>query len=271
MAVQNVAFYFYHGMREAISVGTSPGSSTPIDAMFDGRQGEIYVFDDTFTVEPVQTVTFERPNTPEADAIDHVLIASHNLNGGLLNCFVTGTPTVDLIEPNHTITAANGELIIVPFTETQDVLPDHENMFLQILQGTIGGSVIPELGELMFTTKREMSSESSLQPKWDHPWVRAQTSFLNESGVSSTWLKGSARKRWRFVWRNVRGADLQLLLDLQAQTADWSEPFYVQPPDDAFPTILMEVERDLDWNQDFLNVQLQVTHEVTLPLIEAKG
>ena len=42
MAYRIPSFYFYHGAREALSVGAEEGGSTV--ALFDGRQGELFVF-----------------------------------------------------------------------------------------------------------------------------------------------------------------------------------------------------------------------------------
>ncbi len=267
MPYQNPAFYFYHGMREALTVG-SPTASV-LDALHDGRQGEILVFDDDFTTTPSQSVSTERPDTPEADAIDTLIIASHNLTGTVLNV-QTGPTVEDLLDPNYSVAEAAGVLIIRPLTNTQAVLPSHENINVFILQGTAAGSTVPEMGELMLTTKREMIRGPD--PNWEHPWVRSQTQFTNEAGVTSTWLKGAARKRFRMTWRGLEGADRQLLFDLQAQTNDWSEPFYFQPPDTTYDTLLVELERDADWKQDFLSpLDTGTTDEVTLNLIEVLG
>ena len=270
MAGQNPAFYFYHSIREGSSLGTAPASSASLAPMFDGRQGEIFAFDDDFTTEAVQRVAYDRPDTPAADAIDYILIPSHNLTGCSLNLFTSGSPAVDMLSPNYTVTEAAGELIILPLTVTQDVAPDHERLYFQIFQGTAAGATTPELGEIFLTTKREVTRGPEFN--WDHSWVRAQQQFVGLSGISSTWLNGAARKRYVLTWRHLSGADRQIMFDMREQTNDWSEPFYFTPPDDQYPTILVELERDPGWEQDFQDpLSTGTTDAVTLPMIQVLG
>lgn len=268
MAGQNPAFYFYHGMREALSIAISSPHDSDLSATFDGRQGEVYAFATDFAAGDLKFIDTERPNTPAADAIDHLIIAGHNWNDADLQVFTL--PTVVFLLGTTPVTVANGELLIVPLTQTQDVLPDHEILRFQLLDGSAPGAVVPEMTEFFYTTKRIMTRGP--EPGWDHPWLRSQIQFSNESGVTSTWLKGSARKRFKLTWRHLSGADRQIMFDLREQTNDWSEPFYFQPPDDIYPTLLMELARDSEWTQDFLDpLSTGTTDEVTLDLIEVKG
>lgn len=267
MAYQAPAFYFYHGAREALSVVATGESAVPFE-IHDGRQGEPFIFSTDIGTSDKQFV-IERPDTPEADAIDNLIVSGHNWLGMVIN--VETSPTVvDLLSPNHTVVEADGTPIFVPFTATQDVLPDHENLVMDLLQGAAAGGVIPEVTEMFFTTKRTMSRGP--EPNWDHPWVRAQRNFVNDSGVSSVWAKGAARKRFRLTWRHLFGDDRQIFLDMREQTNNWSEPFWFLPPDDIYDPLLVELERDSDWQQDFANpLDTGTSDAITLPLIEVTG
>ena len=128
----------------------------------------------------------------------------------------------------------------------------------------------PELTELFFTTKRELTRGP--EPHWQHPWARTQRQFTSEGGVTSTWITGAARKRYRLTWRALVGADRQVFLDMREQTANWSEPFWFRPPDTTYPTILMELDRDSDWVQDFDSpLDSGTSDAITMPLIEVLG
>ena len=267
MAYRNPAFYFYHGAREALSVtGVSPASDET-SALFDGRQGEVYIFGQDFTAG-VSGIRVTRDDTPEANAISHLIVAGHNWNLAEISVFTNPT-FEDMLDPNYSVTEANGTLISIPLDPVA-VLPDNEIIRVQVSIGTAPGSVVPEWTECFLTTKREMSRGPD--PEWEHPWLRQQTQFTNEAGVTSTWLKGAARKRFRMTWHALEGADRQILFDLQAQTNDWSEPFYFEPPDDTYPLLLVELARDADWQQDFpAPLGTGTTDEVTLDLIEVLG
>ncbi len=269
MAYQNPAFYFYHGAREALSIAGFAPHSQVFDAIHDGRQGEPYFFATDFAAADFKVFEIERSDTPAADAIDTIIISGHNWTGANLGVTVSPTP-VDLLIPVRAVTEAAGVPIFVTLTSTQVVAGGHEFMRLDVLDGTAPGTTVPEATEIFFTTKREMSRGPD--PNWEHPWLRQQTQFTNEAGVTSTWLKGAARKLFSMTWRGLEGADRQLLFDLQAQTNDWSEPFWFQPPDDTYETLLVELERDADWTQDFLSpLDTGTTDEVTLELIEVLG
>lgn len=269
MAFQELAFYYYHGAREALIVNVT--ASTGEEVLFDGRQGEIFVFPDDFTgLGGVATIQITRPDTPAADAVDHLIFSSHNFNGTKINA-LTNPTAVDLIDPDPVVTVANGVPLVVPFTTTQAVQPDHEQILVNIIQNTAPGSLVPELGEIFLTTKHTMSRGPD--PGWDHPWVRSQQQFTNVAGVTSTWLNGTARKRFVFTWHSLGDADRQILFDLQDQTDDWSQPFWIAPPDDIYGEVLfMQLERDGAWKQDGDNpLGNGTTDEVTLPLIEVLG
>ncbi|MEE8543977.1 MAG: hypothetical protein V3S94_08970 [Gammaproteobacteria bacterium] len=270
MSYQAPAFYFYHAAREAVSVAVDTPDPSP-EALFDGRQGEIYVYTRDFaTAGNNNLFNIERPSgSPAADAVDHIIISSHNLNLSEVECFASPT-VVDLLVPNYTVTEANGVPIFIPLTTVQPVAGGHEDVQISFRQGGAAGTVVPEMGEVFLTTKHEMSRGPD--PGWDHPWLRAQRQFVNESGVASTWLKGAARKRFNLTWHALEGADRQILFDLQEQTNDWSEPFWFQPPDTIYPSLLMQLERDSDWTQDGLSpLDTGTTDRVTLPLIEVLG
>ena len=178
------------------------------------------------------------------------------------------TVLVNLLDTDpYLVVEANGVPIIQPMTSIDPML--HIQAFPFDFTNP-NPSLEPELSELWYTKKLEMSRGP--EPGWDHPWLRSQNRFTSESGVTSTWLTGKARKRFELTFANVFGADRQLLFDLQAQTFDWSEPFWFRPPDTDYATLLVELDRDSLWRQDRDNPFGSGTSDrVTLPLIEVLG
>lgn len=275
MAYQAPAFYYYHAGREGEAAGGSH-TGTAVDnanffTVFDSRQGELLVFTNSLGSAD-QLVNAPVDGSTLSDAIDTIIVSGHNFQGAKVVSF--GQPSVKLlITPDFTVTQANKELLIIPLTPSE--LPiDPTDTGIQFRVKTDGtgpiDAIVPEVSEVFFTTRHAMVKGPKIN--WQHPWVRSQRRFINAAGVSSTWLTGAARKTYRMTWENVTDADLTILLNLQIQTADWSHPFFFTPPDTAFPTLLMELDRESDWEQVFAApLTAGIGHEITLPLIEVLG
>jgi hypothetical protein len=59
---------------------------------------------------------------------------------------------------------------------------------------------------------------------------------------------------------------------MRAQTDQWSQPFWFLPPDTIYPPLLMELDRDSNWQQDFDDPLTTGTSDaVTMPMIEVLG
>jgi hypothetical protein len=254
------AFYYYHAAREAQNATFQPASIVGSTfSLFDDRQGEVVASDQT---SGNVFITVDRELTPEADAVDTLIISGHNFAG--LNIQVFAIPGGVPMYPSTPVAEANGVPIIIPLT------PELTSSNSEVQLGIINVSVEPELTELTFTTEHALSRGP--EPNWQHPWARTQRQFLSEGGVSSTWVTGAARKRFRMTWRHLVGADRQIFLDMREQTAQWSEPFWFRPPDTTYPTALYELDRDSDWVQDFDSpLDSGTSDAITMPLIEVLG
>ena len=263
MAYQNPAFYFYHAAREAQDATFNPAGITgDVHSLWDDRQGEVVASTNTGNV----FIDVDRELTPEADAVDTMIVSGHNFAGLNIQVFAVpsggggGVP----MYPSTPVAEANGVPIIVDLTPE----PTSTNDSIQL--GIISSTTEPELTELMFTTKRELTRGPI--PGWQHPWQRTQRQFTSEGGVTSTWLLGAARKRFRLTWRHLVGADRQVFLDMREQTAQWSQPFWFRPPDTTYETALYELDRDSDWQQDFDSpLDSGTSDAITMPLIEVLG
>ena len=293
MAYQNPAFYFYHLARDgAVSVINFPDNGTSTHPYYDNRMGELYkrttsIGTTTNTLRMTVNITnFTEDRYPEIWALDTVIMGPTNLGGSggqggnRLNAFTNDGDIRDImVDPTYT-EDMNGTIQMFPLKpgwaatsegESFNRIDLNTNTNTQSAgEPTDGGYIVAEYGEVWFTAKREMSRGP--EPNWRHPWRRSQRRFVNDAGVSSTWLTGPARKTYRLTWRHLYGADRQIMLDMKEQTADWSYPFFFSPPDDAYPLVLVELDRDGDWEQDFLDPLISGTSDaVTLPLIEVLG
>jgi hypothetical protein len=265
MAYQNPAFYFYHNARESQDARGVPAPTASSGfSLFDDRQGEVFAFeamgDDILLSDRVQNAT--------NDAVDTLIVSGHNWNGldvrvrALIKGDEGNNPQV--MRALATIIEADGVPIIMPLTPA---LSDPWDEFEIKVEAPAS---LAELTEMMFTTKRELTRGP--EPNWQHPWARTQRQFLSEGGVSSTWITGANRKRYRLTWRHLVGADRQVFLDLREQSDGWSRPFFFRPPDDTYDTILMELDRDSDWVQDFDSpLDSGTSDAITMPLIEVLG
>ena len=289
MAYQNPAFYFYHALRDSQDIVTTPGSTqadqTPL---YDSRIGALFQWDaaiGTVAVPSNKSVTFQLSGTgtynqlndssfaadPAAAAMDTCIIAGHNIGGMEITAF-TQYDAVDLYSPNTPIdVATNGQIVILPFTQGRTIPANTERLSFTIRPNDdTYAAVIPEISELWFTQERELTRGP--EPNWNHPYRTTQKRFESVGGVSSTWMTGPARKTYRLTWRHLFGADRQIFLDMKEQTDDFSQPFFFRPPDDAYPTILVELDRDAGWTQDFMDPLISGTSDqITLPLIEVLG
>lgn len=268
MAYQPPAFFYYHAVRDGSSLVTAPvEASQDLSTLFDSRQSEAFVFS-TDLDDTSKFIAVTRDGSAEGDAVDTIIISGHNFTGALLDCTAGTNPTaVDLLNPNYTVTEAVGDLIVVPLTDSDDGGDD--KITLGIIAGT-AGAIVPQLTELFFTTIHEMTRGP--EPDFNSSWRRNQERFVNSAGVSSTQLRGGARKTYTLTWKQLVGADRQILLDLRTQTSDWSHPWFFRPPDDAFPTVLVELDRDENRIQDFDSpLDTGTSDRVTLNMIEVKG
>lgn len=271
MAAQSVVFYYYHAIRAAVAAGGTFEAGSTIDnfdhsPLYDNRQGERVIWtNDLGTAN--QSCRGPVDGSSLSDAIDTIILSGHNCTGQTVTA-KGRTSNDDLITPNHTITAADRAPVVVPLTAAINAADTHLQVTF-ISDGTgAGDAIVPELTELWLTTKHTMSK--AIEAGWNHPWrAPALSGFLNQSGVSSTWLFGPARKTYRLTWDNLTGADLVILKNMRTQTDEFTAPFWMQPPDSVFPIVMVELDRDSDWEQVFeapLNAGTQ--HRITLPLIE---
>ncbi len=266
MANQDLILFYYNAGRAGVEAGGSLAGRAVDNAdrtsAIDGRQGEILL-----AAVDLGTLNFfvEFPLEQNAlsDAIDTVIVSGHNFTGANLSAF--GDPSsTSLVPGTSTITEASRETIRVALT----VAPDSGDTSVQVFFASTGpeDAIIPELTEIFLTTAHTIQRPL---PGWDHGTRQAQQRFDNQSGGSSTWLLGRARQLYRFTWDNLTGADLTILENLRPQTNDFTEPFWLQPPDDSFPLVMVEIDRDSDWQQMFeAPLASGLGHRVTLPLIE---
>ena len=262
MAYQAPAFYYYHAAREASAVVAPNGAAgSNVNSFFDSRQGEAYVYNDTLTNLGSAQVQITRSGGAERLLTDHVIISGHNFNGAEINVFGASG---DLLIPDHTVTEANGE----PISISLDTDNTANLVTFVVLPGT-AGAVVPQMSELFYTTEHIMSRGP--RPDFDTSWRRNQQRFVNDAGVSSTFLQGAARKTYTLTWQNLIGADRQIILDMRDQTSDWSNPFFFRPPDDTFPIVFVELDRDATFVQDFDNPLGGTSDRVTLNMIEVLG
>lgn len=271
MAIQPVAFFYYHLFRESIargnvltnSAGVEPATAYPLH---DSRQGETvrYTGDLAAGNKTVQC-PYDNSN-PLETALDTVIISGHNfpLHEVLVDA---NTPAFDLLTPNHTVTEAIRDPIVIAL-DTPIPTSIQDSIKVGIIDTAAGdSSIFPEWSEVWVTQRHTMTDPPV--SGWDHSWRWSQTRFVNQSGVTSTWLTGAARKTYRLTWENVTGADLVILENMRDQSDDFTQPFWMLPPDDAFPILLVEMDRDSDWEQVFLApLTAGLAHRITLPLIE---
>ncbi len=266
MSAQAVAFYTYHGFRESAAVAAGGSAISAIEPLYDGRLGELTFYSNSLGVSAGSIRPVLEQNAL-SDAIDTVIIAGHNFQGAEI--VVHGQPSVTAhVPPEYVVTETNRTPIKVPLT----VAIDPTDTSLQVRVRTDGtgpvDAIVPQMTELWITTKHEMAKRPA--PGWTAPWRRATQRFVNQDGVASTWMFGPARQTFRLTWEDLAGADLTILENMRAQTRDYTEPFWLQPPDDTMaPLIYVELDRDSDWEQVFeapLNSGLG--HRITLPLIE---
>ncbi len=271
MAYQNPAFYPYHLLRDDAVVTTTTVPTQPNFPIFDERQGEVFAWETPMSDATDPQVRGAITASAESVLTDTIFISGHNWNG--FDLAVVGYPItfgVDPVNlmPNYVILEANGVVIERDLTTQIDPMA---HVLVTILDTTNPDPTrIPEVSEIWITTKLEMTRGP--EPRWEHPWVRSQNRFVNDAGVTSTWLTGTARKRFSLTWDRVFGADRQTLFDLQRLSNDWSQPFWFRPPDTDYPTLLMELDRDGDWQQFLSNPAGSGTSDrVTLPLIQVLG
>ena len=259
MAYQSPAFYYYHALRDATSITNNAAITGELDFLFDSRRGEIIQWT-TGLDAGAKTITVQRENTAISDAVDHVILSGHNINGEDINIFADSG---NLIDSFYTVTEANGDTIVIPFDSTDS---DAE-INLRIIASA--STTDPIWSEVFFTTKHEMSRGP--RPDFDTSWRRNQQRFVNDAGVSSTFLQGAARKTYTLTWEQLVGTDRQIILDMREQTSDFSNAFWFLPPDDSFPIVFVELDRDASFIQDFDNPQGGTSDRVTLSMIEVLG
>ncbi len=266
MSNQDMKLYTYNAGRAGVeSVGPITGSATvnaDYSSLIDGRQSEIlYATQDLVT--SAFFLKFLLEQNALSDAIDTVIISGHNLNGAFITANTIPSAD-DLVNPNQEIIEANRETILVPLSPAVNPADTRFQIFF-VTTGP-ADAIVPEVTEIFVTTAHTIKRP---EPGWDHGYRQAQQRFESQSGVSSTWLLGRSRKLYRFTWDNLTGADLTILENLRPQTNDFTEPFWLQPPDDSFPLVMVEIDRDADWQQMFeAPLASGLGHRVTLPLIE---
>lgn len=269
MAYQNPAFYFYNHLRATLDASTSPTNQGDLFALYDSRLGELFAFD-TDLAASTKHIIADLNQTAESNAIDTLIISGANCPGNEMR--VLSYPVtfgVDVV--------ARGPELVVPTPVPEPIVYELDSDFgtddvlsLRVRTGSGSGAVFLEYSEVMFTTKRELTRGPN--PGWDHPWQRTQNRFESPGGVTSTWQTGPARKRYTLTWSHLFGADRQIFLDMREQTNDWADPFWFLPPDDIYPIVFMELDRDSQWTQDHGNpLDSGTSDEVTLPLIEVLG
>jgi hypothetical protein len=267
MAYQNPAFYFYHSARESQDASGVPApSATSPYSIFDDRQGEVFTFEGQ--VGGFVEINSQRPQTAEASLVDTLIISGHNWDGlqmlAQANDTTGGGGTVGVISL-QTISVPNGEPIFLDASPTDALI--HDQLEIDVFETS---APWPELTEMWWTQKRELTRGPV--PGWDHSWARTQHQFTSQSGVTSTWLTGANRKRFRMTWRALSGDDRQVFLDMREQTDGWSRPFWMRPPDDIYETRLYELDRDSDWQQDLDDPLTSGTaDQITMPMIEVLG
>lgn len=266
MANQDLILYTYHAGREGVEAGgtifASDVKNADLSPIVDGRQAEILLADvdlgtGTFAIQPPVE------QNALSDAINILIVSGHNMTGA--NIAITGETSGDiLLSPEVTISELARFPIVVPLTASVNAADTHIRATFSS-NGPEDG-ITPEMTEIFFTTAHLMKRPGT---GWDHGTRQAQRRFESQSGASSTWLLGRARQLYRFTWDRLTGADLTILLNLRPQTNDFTEPFWIQPPDDSFPIAFVEIDRDADWQQMFeAPLAAGLGHRVTLPLIE---
>ena len=276
MAYQNPAFYFYHLGRISTEVLALPASPTPPDEfpVYDSRLGELFKWPSNLTTSKQMRHAINSTTDPNVLLIDTLIVAGQNMGGARINCF-TNPGAVDILNPDYFPNvdgSENGKTLLIPLTAAvQGSATYIEVGFSHYNPPNVGSNlIVPEASEIWLTIERVMSRGP--QPSWTHSWRRTQKRYESVGGVSSTWQTGPARKTWTLTWRNLHGADRQILLDGQDQTDDWSQPFWFRPPDTTYPTLLVELDRDADWQQDFSDPLIAGTSDkVTMPMIEVLG
>lgn len=268
MAFQETAFFFFHALREAGEANITLAPSEPANAfpLHDGRLGELMQWTTDLGAGGKQ-VTVTRSDTPENDAIDTLILAGHNVSGAQVDVAAGAT---DMLDPNYIVTEANGTPVVIPLTLSVDVSTEADIRFAIQTTGAPTDSIVPELTEAFFTVKRELTRGPEFN--WTHDVVRNQNTQGNDAGVTSTRLLGANRKRHVMTWRHLAGTDRQIMLDLIEQTDGLSQPFWFLPPDDIYPIQFVEVDRDSNWQQDFMAPLTSGTSDkVTLSMIQALG
>ncbi len=264
MSNQDLILYTYNAGRAAVEAGDSidgrPIENADFSPVVDGRQGEILL-----ATEDLGTANFH-VNVPMeqnalSDAVDTVIVSGHNAIGAEI--LVRGRPSLTTFV-SDTVTEENRSTIFRTLSVAIEPTDDDLRVIFESNGPQDGVSV--ELSEIFVTTAHTIKRPL---PGWDHGTRQAQQRFESQSGVSSTWLLGRARQLYRFTWDHLTGADLTILENLRPQSNDFTEPFWLQPPDDSFPLVMVEIDRDSDWQQMFeAPLASGLGHRVTLPLIE---
>lgn len=275
MAYRAPSFYFFNLGREVgiSNILIEPAVTQLAHPTFDGRQGELFQFEDSFGANATKRLEYALDTSvPEHHLIDTVIISGHNMNGNDLQ-IVSRVPGTEIVYGPTEVVEANGELILAEFTPGT---PDRDELAVEFIQGSGSSLNITEYTEVFASIKRTPGGANPVRGgpefNWNHSWERTQRDFLNDAGVSSTLLLGAARKTWNLTWRNMTGTDRQIFLDMREQTSDWAHPFWFLPPDDAFPIQFVKMNANPQFIQDFINPGLAgVSDSITLPMIQVIG
>lgn len=261
MAYRTPALFFFHSLREAVSV-IDPNINN-IEAAYDSRTGEQALWKTPMSGGS-KVVTITRPDVAPNDDLDTIIITGHNFNG--IQIGSRGSPSADVLLAPTNVTENNGEPILNTNLVSKDVSVEPAYTF-DLTIGGGSGSLVPRMSELFVTVKRELDG---IAPRWDHGYRTATRRFVNDAGVSSRLILGRARKQHRLTWPNLTGDDRQVLLDLEAQTSSFLHPFFFLPPDDAYPLQHVEIDSASNWRQSFsAPLAKGIADTVSLPMIEA--
>lgn len=263
MAYQNPSFNFLHAYRDAgasgLTVSPAAAATGPVDYLIDDRAGSLCVAGSAAT----SGFWLVDRGAGTLEDVDRLLIpAGHNLDGRSLT--ISQDDNAGFTSPTALATSiavsGSGLIDITLASITAE-------RYVTVAIDT-GASLAWEIGEVFLTRKRTLSRGPNF--RWKHPSVDNVIAHTNAAGVESFRVIGAARKTYDLQWGWIDGADLTVLQELEAAVGTHT-PFYFDPPDDSFPTVLVTLSELPDIEQDREVPATGHSHRYRLRMVETLG
>lgn len=245
MAYRNPEFGFLHAAADAgvgaITTTNALLAGFPKDHLIDRRPSSLATFAGFATTHDIR---LDR-GAAGLEAVDRLLIpAGHNLD----------TATSLQVEKSTTGAFAGEESVIgfllaPPAGQLEiDLSPGHTERHLRL---KMNGSGKWSLGQLWYTRRRAMAEASPATP-WEEPVVVPARVRQTPTRRAASIL-GAPRRRYRWRYVGVSGADQVLLDELRVATSNGARAFWVWPAESTEAAVLVEGGADgqpLEWRRE---------------------